>query len=153
MKKIISIILILFSIIFVSCGNIRDHANEGENNSTITSYEKDDEQAILNDKLEKEAVKADFVSLNGNTEQNFGLRVFAEGKISVVDYNSVMDVFPSFMLSQEEGDGYGIYHVSNALSVPDLKDGDYVKVYGLVDGTNNVGMIKILATVVELENK
>lgn len=149
MKRTISIILLICSMFFVSCGNPNDRTSKlpvGNESSNSKDEKSRDE---LNEQLKSECIKADFISLNGNTEQNKNLKVFVEGEISVVDYDSVMDLFPSFMISQKEGEGYGMYHITNVLSIPDLKDGDYVKIYGTVDGTNNVGIPKIVSTVIE----
>ena len=108
-------------------------------------------QAELDQKLKSEAIKADFVTINGHTDENRDLKVFAEGKISVVDYQKVMDSFPSFLLSQKEDDGYGIYHISNMLSFPNLKDGDNVIVYGVLDGVDKSGIPRIIATIIEVK--
>lgn len=107
-------------------------------------------QEDLNNNLKKEAIKAEFTVLNGHNAEKADLKVFAEGEISAVDYNKVMDVFPSFLLSQKEGDGYGMYHISNLLDIKGLKNGDNVKVYGTVDKElSKDGIIKINATIIE----
>lgn len=106
-------------------------------------------QEDLNENLKQAAEKADFVKINGHTDEYKNIKVYAEGAISSVDYDNIFDIFPSFALSQVEGEGYGVYHITNALSVPDLKDGDSVIVYGVVTGVSNLGAPKISATVVE----
>ncbi|MBS4958920.1 MULTISPECIES: hypothetical protein [Clostridium] len=157
MKRLL--VAIISGIIVVSlsgCASNKSVENNKESkpDMKVEEQKKDEKeqkvsQEDLNEQLKKEAVKADFVELNGNTDKNKNLKVFAEGTISVVDYDRVMDIFPSFTLTQEEGEGYGIYHISNVLSVEGLKDGDKVKVYGVVDGENDSGLIKISATVIE----
>lgn len=152
MKKLITTLLSLL-IVLTMTGCVSTAKSDGEENNEKPKVEQQNKeeknQEELDEELKKEAVKADFVELNGNIVGNKNLKVFAEGTISVVDYDRVMDIFPSFLLTQEEGEGFGIYHISNVLSVEGLKDGDKVKVYGVVDGENESGLIKISATVIE----
>ena len=61
-----------------------------------------------------------------------------------------MDVFPSFLLSQEEGNGFGVYHITNILSIEGLEDGDEVIIYGIVDSTI-VAIPRIIATIIEVK--
>lgn len=138
----------------INIGNESISKSEETNNNDIKMEEESEEkitesQEELNNKLKEEAIKADFITLNGDVEENQGVKVFAEGTISVVDYERVMDIFPSFTLTQEEGDGFGIYHITNLLSIEGLKDGDYVKIYGTVDGRSDLGLVKISAIVIE----
>lgn len=159
MKKILCAILTSFALFsFISCGEgnkIESQKSVEQEQEKITvneNIEKEDKvtQEELNDKLKKDAVKAEFVKLNGNSDANKNLKVFAEGTISNVDYDKVNDIFPSFTLTQEEdGGGYGMYHILNILNVEGLKEGDYVKIYGVVDGENNMGLTKISATIIE----
>ena len=156
MKKILlTIISGILAVSLAGCGSNKNANNDQESKPQVKvedqqNIEKDQED--LNEELKKEAVKADFVELNGNVEKNKSLKVFAEGTISVVDYDNVMDLFPSFLLTQEEGEGYGMYHITNILGIEGLKDGDIVKIYGVVDGKNDSGMVKITATVIEKNN-
>lgn len=153
MKRLLSILLIgMLSFGMVACGDSKDTAKKDDTDKPVATETKQEEptREELNEKLKKEAVKADFVKLNGNSKDNKDLKVFAEGKVSTVDYKNVMDVFPSFTLTQEEGNGFGIYHITNVLSVEGLKDGDTVKIYGTVDEeTSKDGSIKINATIIE----
>lgn len=157
MKKglalIISGVLILS---LVSCKSGEKNNNNINEMSTQQQSEEekmesiiDVEQKELNEQLKKEAVKANFVELNGNDEEKNNLKVFAEGTISSVDYDCLIDIFPSFTLTQKENDGYGMYHIANLFGVEGLKDGDYVKVYGSVDGMSDTGLIKIVAIIIE----
>ena len=156
MKKVICCILTgLMLVGLIGCGNstskndgTKVEQEETNKNDKVQKEEKD-EQKELDEELIKEAVKADFVKLNGHAEENKNLKVFAEGTISNVDYDCVMDLFPSFTLVQKEGEGNGMYHISNVLGVKGLKEGDYVKAYGVIDGESNVGLVKIAATVIE----
>ncbi|MCT4593186.1 MAG: hypothetical protein N4A57_02780 [Anaeromicrobium sp.] len=170
MKNAFFMILIAVAFLsFVNMGSEKKSQEVYENEElVITKNETDgngksNQQVMTNHKKEinikEEAVKADFIKLNGHTKENAKLPVFAEGEISCVDYENVMDVVPSFLLSQKEGDGYGIYHIANvpAFIGKDgnikLKDGDIVKIYGIVDAeTAKDGSIRIVATSIEKVN-
>lgn len=52
------------------------------------------------------------------------------------------------MLTQVEGDGFEIYHITNVLNLEGLENGDNVIVYGSVNGTI-VGLPRIMATIIE----
>ncbi|WP_206153060.1 hypothetical protein [Clostridium cadaveris] len=153
MKKLLSILLVgMLSVGMTACGNSKDTAKKDDTSTPAPTETKKEEptREELNEKLKKEAVKADFVKLNGHSKENKDLKVFAEGKISIVDYKNTMDLFPSFTLTQEEGTGVGMYHITNILSVEGLKDGDTVKIYGVVDEEpSKAGLIKITATIIE----
>lgn len=115
-----------------------------EDNSTITKSKQK-----LNEQLKKEAMQDNIVDINRHTDTLKGKKVFAIGQISTADYKNIMDNFPSFTLNQKEDNGYGIYHITNILSIKELKDGDNVKIYGTVDGNAKDGSPKITATVIE----
>ncbi|EGO86269.1 hypothetical protein G8S49_11070 [Clostridium botulinum C] len=161
MKKIcIAIFSSMLVLALVGCGDKKASSNittENKTNTEIKSKSKDIKkenkeptQQELNEKLKKEAVKADFVKINGHEKENANLKVFAEGKISCVDYKKVMDVFPSFSLKQKEGKGYGLYHITNLFSKEGFKDGDIVRIYGTVNKVKSkTGYPKIIATVIE----
>lgn len=152
-RLLITIVLGILLISLSGCGSSKNVENNKVSKSDVKVEEQKKEEKVeqedLNEQLKKEAVKAEFVQLNSNIDKNKNLKVFAEGTISVVDYDNVMDVFPSFVLTQKEGEGSGMYHISNVLDVKGLKDGDNVKIYGVVNGTNDSGIIKISATIVE----
>lgn len=148
-------VCILSCIVGIAIAPSPSDNNEISKDNTIQTNSSSDKkvevtQEQLDEKLKKDAVKADFVKLNGHSNENADLKVFIEGEISCVDYQCVIDVFPSFLISQKEGEGFGMYHVTNIRSIKDLKDGDIVKVYGTVDKeTSNDGMVKINSTVIE----
>lgn len=153
-RKLFVVMLLILSVFIVGgCGSAatsnktEQPASSASDQTKSSTIEKTQEEA--NAQLKAEAEKADFVKLNGHTAEYKGLKVFTEGSISVVDYDNVMDVFPSFTLTQVENGGYGMYHITNALSIPDLKDGDTVTIYGIVSGTDSTGAIKIIATIIE----
>jgi len=87
----------------------------------------DANQEVLNAQLKKDAVKADFVEINGHIDKFVGKPVFTEGKVFIPVEGS-----PYFELTTVEGDGFGMYVVTNASGVYGLKDGDMVKIYGKV---------------------
>jgi hypothetical protein len=147
MKKIIAVLLAC--LLLAGCGG-KESSKETQNpvNSAQTA-QKGPTQEEINAKLKAEAVKASFVELNGHTSEFKNKKVYAEGKVSNVDYKKVVDIFPSFVLSQKEGNGYGMYVISNMLEIKGISDGDKVKIYGVVDGTDKTGMIKIVATIIE----
>jgi hypothetical protein len=156
MKNMIGIILSI-TLVFILGGCASSYTTT-QNKNTATKIDspkpdkskpKEPTQEELNEKLKLEATKADFVQLNGHEDNFKDKKLYAEGKISTVDYDKVMDLFPSFTLSQQEGTGYGMYHIVNILNVPNLKDGDTVKIYGTLDGKDTTGMTKITSTVIE----
>ena len=153
MKKKVSVLMVLLLMILVGCSNEKSkNSNKKESETIITNNQtnKVTEKENPSEKLKKEAIKAEFVKINGHEKANENLKVYAEGKISVVDYEKKLDVFPSFILSQEEDKGFGVYHISNILGKEGLKDGDEVKIYGVVSGEKNKsGMPVILATIIE----
>ena len=144
MKKILYLLALTITLALFGCGTPATAP-------TPTVAPAFDQKVIDADnaKLKTEAVKADFVEINGHYDKVKARAVFAEGKITAVDYKNVMDLFPSFTLSQKEGDGYGMYHVRNVSDSKDLKDGDTVKVYGKIGEPNASGMPTIMCTVIE----
>ncbi|EDT84662.1 hypothetical protein [Clostridium botulinum] len=150
MKKIISLLfIVLISLGLFGCGAATNKDTTASiKQETKQEEKKEPTQEELNEKLKKEAVEADFVKINAGKAKN--MKVFAEGKISAVDNESKLDIFPSFMLTQKRENGYGVYHVRNVLSVQGLKDGDTVKIYGIVEEKDKeTGMPIISATVIE----
>lgn len=100
----------------------------------------DGTQAELNKKIEKDAVKADFVKIN-NDEMN-GECVFATGEVS----NIVPDeLLPTFTLTTLEGDGKGLYEIKliEKEMLKDIKEGKKITVYGKVIGKNDSGIPQI----------
>lgn len=137
MKKILTILLIGFlSFGLMACGS-KQEVNEKTSETNKPKQEqvqkeqvkKEPTQEELNNKIKKEAVKGDFVKINGGEMDRKS--VFIEGKVSNLQTDQVM---PIFMLTSKEGDGFGVYNVQTIdLSyVKDIKDGDKVKVYGKV---------------------
>lgn len=150
MKKFISLLFVIFlSFEINGCGKTSTISTNNDKKASTEQKMNDPTQEELNQQLKKEAIKADFVKLNGHNSENKNLKVFAEGKIGTVDYTNVMDDVPSFVLIQKEGDAFGNYHIKNILNVKDLKDGENVIIYGTVDGTDNMHKVSIIATVIE----
>lgn len=144
---VLSIFIILVS--FAGCSQSSNSQETKKSPTKIMTKLKGKSQDQLNQELKNQSVQANFVEINGHTSELKNKKVFAVGKISVVDYQGAMDVFPSFILSQKESNGFGMYHITNVLSVKGLKDGDNVKIYGTIDGTAKDSMPKIIATVIE----
>lgn len=152
MKKLISIILVtLFTLGLVSCSQSKQEANTTSTNSTQSQASKNEPtQEELNAKLKSEAVKADFVTINGHESEVSGKKVFSEGQISAVDNEGKYDLFKGFTISQKEGDGFGIYYVYNLTDDKSFENGDQVKIYGTVNKEKSkLGMSVIVATVIE----
>lgn len=116
-----------------------DEVEEEEQEPEITQKELEE--------IKKDAVRADFVEIKEN-EDSDGMLVYAKGEISTVDYDRVMDVMPSFLLYPEEG---GVYHITNVLGYEGLEDGDIVTIYGVVLGTTDAGIPKIITRIIEPE--
>lgn len=154
MKFLRNKVLIFLSIsailtFFVGCSKSANSQETKKATAKTVSKPKEKSQEELNQELKNQAVQANFVEINGHTSELKNKKVFAVGKISVVDYQDTMDVFPSFTLSQKESNGFGIYHITNALNIKGLKDGDNVKIYGTIDGMTKDKMPKIIATIIE----
>jgi hypothetical protein len=164
MKNVFVILVILIGMCVLYSFFEKDSVVEANNSEVETVYEhyenqkpeeKEPTQEEINEKIKKEAVKADFVRLNGHESEpkNKYLRVFIEGEISNVRYEYTdIDPFPHFLISQKEKDGYGLYHITNILNIKNLKDGDKVKVYGVVEGKTKDYSIKVSAPVIEKIN-
>lgn len=101
-------------------------------------------QDELNEKLKSEAVRADFVELNGGKAE-MNKRVFAVGEVTIVIKEGSMG---EFTLTTVDGDGYGMYTVKNVLGT-EVNEGDQVKVYGPFTGKDDLGFPTISATIIE----
>lgn len=156
--KIISSIVILAVIAImittvIMWGTSKPSANELPSDVIPRTSTPEKSIAESTKELKASATEADFVKLNGHANEYVGLKVFARGEISMVDYKYVFDkMSPSFALTQHQGDGYGEYHILNVANVQDLKNGDSVIIYGeVIGGTDEItGLtIKIMASVIE----
>lgn len=160
MKKALSILTVgVLSVCLIACSNSKENTTKKDDvtKTSVNETKKEEKKQLtkqeIDDNLKKEAVKVDFIKVNGHEKENKDLKVYAEGKISIVDYKNKMDIFPSFVLTQNEGDGFGMYHITNILGIEGLKDGDQVKLYGTVSGEKNkAGMPIIITTIVEKSN-
>lgn len=157
MKKIfISLVALMLTLSMVACSNNSEKKEESNiSNKEINEVEEENKptQKELNDALKKEAEKADFVQLNGHESENKGKKVFLEGEVTIVTKPGA--VGGEFTVSVKEGDGYGIYGITsfdteNNYDIgKDIKEGDKVKIYGVVDGKDQVGAPRIVATIIE----
>lgn len=104
-------------------------------------------QEELNAQLKQRATKADFIELNGKNAP-VGKSVYATGSVmSVIKPGSLGE----FMLSVEEGDGYGIYIIRN-LDLGNSVDEENIQVtlWGSYYGKHEkLGGPVILATIIE----
>jgi hypothetical protein len=143
----------MFTVFFAAAAFLTACSSEGSTSSNndeepVVEQEKNNEptQEELNDKLKSEAVEASFVELNDPAAE-INKQVFAVGEVSVKHEDGIFQVFD---LSVKEGEGYGIYQVTDVLKVTDYSDGDTVKVYGIYKGKDEAtGMPMINSTVIE----
>ena len=146
MKKIMYLLSIGLIVALLGCGT---SASTSTPTTAPTVDQKAESQKRIdadNAKLKMEAVKANFIEINGHYDKVKAKPVFAEGKISVVDNTYAVGI-PNFLLNQGGG---SLFYILNGSDTLDLKDGDMVKVYGRVtDPKEGIGMPTIMCTVVE----
>ena len=149
-KKVVAVIGYLF-ILFIAFAIYAVVSTPTKTTTApVTKVPVIDQKAIDTDnvKLKAEAVKANFIEINGHYDKVKAKAVFAKGEISVPK-NDFKDGLPSFTLSQPEGSGFGMYRVLNGSGIYDLKEGETVTVYGKVTEPDATGMPTIMGTVVE----
>ncbi|WP_102707034.1 hypothetical protein [Terribacillus saccharophilus] len=88
-------------------------------------------QEELNEQLKENAIKGDFVEMNGERLE-IGTPVYLEGKVSIVTNDS--EVMPKYDFVTEEGDGYGHYSITDISSSDVPSEGDRLKIYGSYHG-------------------
>ncbi|UTR05438.1 hypothetical protein MM326_15175 [Alkalihalobacillus sp. LMS6] len=114
--------------------------------STSTNESEDDpSQDELDQKMRDEAEEIDFVAAN-NGEYTGDEIIKASGKATVVVNSGVGD---DFLLSVEQGDGYGMYDVFILRTDVDLNEGDEVTVYGSIDIESTEGLPRIIGVLFE----
>ncbi|USK48848.1 DNA-binding protein [Bacillus sp. CMF12] len=120
--------------------------NDTETNTEVSSKEEEPSQEELNAKLKDEAVQANFVELNVDNPPD-GKKVFAEGEVSTLIKDDVLD---EFTITTNEGNGHGMYSV-NLINTTEFeyKEGDRVRIYGAVKGKDEGGLPQISATIIE----
>lgn len=128
--------------------------SEEETEPAATQEEIETEEAAgpsqeeLNEQMKEEAIEIDFVEANGGDLAE-GTKVKATGELSALDPSGLRG--GDFMLSVEEGDGFGVYDVSNfnTVEIP-LEEGQTVTVYGTFAGPEEgTSMPMITATIIE----
>jgi hypothetical protein len=149
LKPFLSILFAITLIISLAACSGTSKKSESTKQVTTVSSEpsvsKEPTQEELNAKLKSEAVKADFVKINGGEWKD--KKVFAEGEISNVD---VQDPVTTFLLAAKEGNGLGVYKIRAVTSlIGKINDKDKVKIYGIVNEPDKDGIPKILVTVIE----
>lgn len=147
MKKILTVSIILLVLTMVGCGS----------NNVVVEQPKQEEKPLKKEINVVEYEKADFVNLNKlDNEYNklLGTKVFIEGNVDSVDLEGkVFAKSPNLSLSQKEGEGFGIYAVTGFEikdSVPDIKEGDVVKAYGLITLKEKLGFPTIIVDKIEI---
>ncbi|MFP7171962.1 hypothetical protein [Terribacillus halophilus] len=104
-------------------------------------------QEELDEQLKKEAVKGDFVKINGD-QVDEGEKIYLEGEVSVV--LSEDSIMPEYSFTTKEDDGYGVYSIIDLSSNGVPEEGDKLKIYGTYSGRDEMhGGPKITVTVVE----
>ncbi|MGP9039836.1 DNA-binding protein [Cytobacillus kochii] len=149
MKKAFVTILTTSFLLFACGGNEEStkevkpkeevNTEQQENNNDMTQEE-------VNEQLKKEAEKADFVEINVDNPPE-GKKLFIDGKVSLLTEGD----FDEFILTTDEGPGeHGMYGIQLANTTDAVySEGDEVRVYGVVNGKDETGMPKILATILE----
>lgn len=116
---------------------------------TETKTDKSDDNKHDDKELREQAVKAEFVKLNGHTQDFQKQKVFVDGEVTFVDTSKALEIFDYFTITTKEGDGYGMYTITNFDGV-DIKVGDKLKVYGYVEkDIDKTGMPAIIGTIIE----
>lgn len=150
MKKLLTVIALgVVAVSLVACGGGETKEASGNTGATTGAMAATTTaQEEKKDDLKAEAVEADFVKINGGEWENKS--VFVEATVDVVNHS---DSLKSVLhVSKKTDAGYESYDISvyNTL-VPDvvnIKDGDKIKAYGIVD-KKGAGAPVILATIVE----
>ncbi|MFW5411610.1 hypothetical protein [Aerococcus urinaeequi] len=118
-----------------------------ESTSAVESSSDEPSQDELNQQLKDKAIEIDFVTANAG-KYEVGTKVKATGEVSLLNDDSIM---PSFDLTTESDDGYGLYYVKGFnTSDTEFSNGDIVTVYGTYDGKDEqTGGPKISVTYIE----
>ncbi len=148
MNKIIFSAAIVSAIMFGACSDEKDTAPKEDTPVEETSKGTEDKsdsstQEELNAKLKEETTAIDFVAANGG-EVAENTKVKAQGVIKVIISEGVGG---EFMLTTTEGEGFGVYTIVN-LSMTEIVEGDEVTIYGTFAGKDDLGMPKIIATII-----
>lgn len=158
-KILISLITFVITLSLVACGS--DVAQQSENNSNnkeSNEVKKEEEptqeeitQEELNAKIKEEATEADWVKLNGSDDEFEGQCFYAQGKVNVLVDDAV---FPSFTLTVETENGFGIYNiiVIEKENFNALTEGDEVRVYGKLMGKSSLGFPELSGNIIEKIN-
>lgn len=154
MKKIWILLVILFLLCsLIGCGESKTTPVNSNTTNNTSIQKSEPTQTELNNQLKKEAVKADFVKLNGHEDEYKNEKVFLEGQVTTII--QAASVGGEFTVSIKEGNGFGMYGITsfdteNNYEVgKDINKGDKVKVYGTIDGKDKFGFPHINATIIE----
>jgi colicin import membrane protein len=138
-KKIIT--LLFSSLLLTGCSGVIDETKK----ITVEVNKTEPSQEELNEKLISESVQADFVELNSD-QAEIGKRVFAVGEISFIKESGI---YKSFTLTTKEGNGYGLFTITDILKSENYQDGDTVKIFGAYIGKDDLGFPKIDSSIIE----
>jgi hypothetical protein len=136
---------LILSLGFVGCSS-NNEVVEPTSEVVETVAKTEPTQSEINAGIKKDAVKADFVILNGHEEDNLGKPYIVEGEVSFVGDTTA--VLPTFSVTTKEGNGVGMYDITNFDKVIVAK-GDKVKVYGKLTGKSDIGLIQISGNIIE----
>ena len=118
MKKILILLLVL-SLFLVGCGD------------TSAEVDKEPTQEELNESLKEEAIEADYAKIE-NDEVEEGTKLTVRGEVIGVEKEGSMKAFVI-------GASDGAYMVQNMATndVRDVREGDYVQIWGVYDGKSS----------------
>ncbi|AFM00766.1 protein of unknown function (DUF1535) [Desulfitobacterium dehalogenans ATCC 51507] len=118
--------------------------NSVQQKETQKEAQKEPTQDELNEQLKKEAVPANFTEIDSYRIAK-DTKLTAKGEVTSIEKDGALGVFT---LTTTEGDGYGMYSITN-FSSAEVSEGDNVEIWGVYSDKNNVGMPSITATIIE----
>ncbi|MEG0379405.1 MAG: hypothetical protein RR614_13090 [Eubacterium sp.] len=148
-KRLLVFGIVLMLMVLAGCSTKPETA---KNTPTAEATVKQEKASADNKSIKDVAVPADFVEINSGNWK--GKSVVVTGEISAIDLEGKMNIFPNCMISQAEGDGYGMYLLlvpgsSESGSLEGRKEGDTITVYGTVYEPDSTGLPQILAVSIE----
>lgn len=145
MKKLLT--LIIAAGLLTGCGS--DEPKEDPAEATPADTQTNTEELTEEERHAKVKALAEehsFIQFNGD-EVPVDTMVELTGE---VDHISEEGMMGEFMLTKKEGDGYGMYSITNMLGT-EVSEGDTVAVYGTYNGKNEMGMPSVNSVLVEIK--
>lgn len=143
------VVLMIFASFIAGCNPSENSQDTLEKADTQQSGPTQEE---LNEKLKQEAIKANFVEINGGSVDVY-TKIYAEGIISVVMKPGLLG---EFSLTTEEGNGFGIYTIRNFDLNGPIENSDIdrrITVWGVFWGKDpETGIPIITSTITELND-